>query len=252
MNRMESLLNKLERRLGTKILNLPAEFSKDTWADEVIANETLDTFSRFFPNAMPYMLNASTPRRNGWFLLDIDKMTPGVEIIGVSDINWETFFTDGLWQGNRYGMFDYMHYQYGVDDVAFMQGRADLVSMFNNQIMCEFREPNMVRVFNTVGADISIGIHNIPIMVLLKHAKNLMTIPQTMMEDFEQLAEADVAGYLYEGLKYFDNFETPYANFDLKISEWQDKYNQRADIVQKLDDAHVSAANKHQPIMFTV
>ena len=124
--------------------------------------------------------------------------------------------------------------------------------MFNNQIMCDFKEPNMVRIFNTVGADISIGIHNIPIMVLLKHAKNLMTIPQTMMETFEELAEADVAGFLYEGLKYYDGFETPYANFDLKLSEWQDKFNQRSDIVQKLDEAHVSAANKNQPIMFTV
>jgi hypothetical protein len=252
MNRMEKLLDKLERRLKPKVLVLPEELGKDAWANEVIANETLDTFSRFFPNAMPYMLNANTPKKNGYYILDTDRFAPGVEIIGVADINWDTFSTDGLWQGNQYGMFDYLNYQYSAEDVALMQGKADLTSLFNNQIMCDFKEPNMVRVYNTVGGDISIGIRNIPIMVLMKHAKNLMTIPQTMMETFEALAECDVAGFLYQNFKYFDNTETAYANLNLMVSEWQDKYNQRDDIVQKLDDAHVSAANKNMPMIITV
>ena len=43
-NKMNLLLNKIERRLGTKMLNLPDNLSKDVWAEEVISNETLDTF----------------------------------------------------------------------------------------------------------------------------------------------------------------------------------------------------------------
>ena len=45
MNKMSKLLDKIERRLGTKMLNLPEELSKDSWANEVIANETLDSSS---------------------------------------------------------------------------------------------------------------------------------------------------------------------------------------------------------------
>ena len=39
-NRMTALLNKIERRLGTRALNLPDYLTKDKWATEVIENET--------------------------------------------------------------------------------------------------------------------------------------------------------------------------------------------------------------------
>ena len=58
-NRMTALLDKLERRLGTRQLNLPDYLKKDKWATEVIENETLDTFSRYFPNAMRIYLDLS-------------------------------------------------------------------------------------------------------------------------------------------------------------------------------------------------
>ena len=48
-NEMTKLLNKIERRLGTSQMNLPDYLSKDVWARDVICNETLDTFSRYFP-----------------------------------------------------------------------------------------------------------------------------------------------------------------------------------------------------------
>ena len=36
MNRMNLLLSKIERRLGTKPLMLPEDINKDKWVDEVI------------------------------------------------------------------------------------------------------------------------------------------------------------------------------------------------------------------------
>ena len=40
MNRMEQLLNKIERRLGTRLLNLPKEIAKDTIVvvKDIVAN----------------------------------------------------------------------------------------------------------------------------------------------------------------------------------------------------------------------
>ena len=83
MNKMSKLLDKIERRLGTKMLNLPEELSKDSWANEVIANETLDTFSRYFPNEMRVVLDRSMRVGKGWYI--IDKVVPDdVEILGVA------------------------------------------------------------------------------------------------------------------------------------------------------------------------
>ena len=50
MNRMTDVVNKVERRLGTKPLGLPDDLKKDKWPDEVIIPDTLETFSRYFPH----------------------------------------------------------------------------------------------------------------------------------------------------------------------------------------------------------
>ena len=73
-----------------------------------------------------------------------------------------------------------------------------------------------------------------------------------MMETFENLAQADVARFLYEGLKYFDGLETVYANLDIKLSDLETEAGKRDDIVEKLDEAHVTAANKNQPLILCV
>lgn len=252
-NRMNALLNKIERRLGTKPLNLPEEYSKDKWATEVIACETLDTFSRFFPNSMHLVLDLSQRKRDGYYLMD-EYIPDGVEIIGVRDIDWSLFSRDSLrlQEAQGYGTYDFMTNNYGMDDIALLQMRADHMSLFNNQIFIDFKPPNMVKLSTVTGADVTVGMKSFPIEVFIKHAPNLMTIPPMMMETFEQLAEADVAKFLYENLKYYEGLETIYANMDLKLSDLNDKASKRDEIVEKLDEAHVSAANSKQPLMFTV
>lgn len=252
-NRMTDLLNKIERRLGTKQLNLPEYLKKDKWAKDVIENETLDTFSRYFPNSMKINLTAAHRNKQGYYLLD-EFIPDSVTIIGVRDIDWSIFSKDSIavQQATGYGMFDYMSSMYSLDDIALMQMRADTMSLFNNQIFVEYKPPNMVKLSTVTGADVGKAIPSFPVEVLIKHASNLMTIPPTMMEIFEELAEADVARFLYENLKYYDGIETVYANIDMKINDLEGKASKRDDIVQRLDESHVSAANTHQPLMFTV
>ena len=174
--------------------------------------------------------------------------------MGVRDIDWALFSRDSLrlQEAQGYGTYDFMTNNYGLDDIALLQMRADHMSMFNNQIFIDFKPPNMIKVSTVTGADITRGMKSYPIEILIKHAPNLMTIPSTMMEIFEELAEADVARFLYEELKYFDGLETVFANIDMKISDLESKASRREDIVQRLDEAHVSAANKNQPLMFTI
>ena len=72
------------------------------------------------------------------------------------------------------------------------------------------------------------------------------------METFEKLATADVASFLYEELKMFDQLETVYANVDLKLDSISSKAQEREQIVEQLEQNYVSAANRAQPIMLTI
>ena len=252
-NKMTALLDKIERRLGTKPLNLPDYLQKDKWAEEVIANETLDTFSRYFPNAVNIRLDKSMRTKDGYYLID-EPFGDNVEILGIRDINWQQFSqtTRRRHDAYGYGYYDFLANNYGMDDIALLQARADQMSLFNNNIFVDFEAPNRVRFVTVTGSDITMTMDNVPVTVLVKHALNLKTIPPTMMETFEKLAEADVARFLYENLKYYDGLETVHATIDLKMSDLENKASTRDDIVEKLDEAHVSAANKYQPLIFAV
>lgn len=252
-NKMTALLDKIERRLGTKPLNLPDYLQKDKWAEQVIANETLDTFSRYFPNAINIRLDKSMRTKDGYYLID-EPFGDNVEILGIRDINWQQFSqtTTRRHDAYGYGYYDFLANNYGMDDIALLQARADQMSLFNNNIFVDFEAPNRVRFVTVTGSDITMTMDNVPVTVLVKHALNLKTIPPTMMETFEKLAEADVARFLYENLKYYDGLETVHATIDLKMSDLENKAATRDDIVEKLDEAHVSAANKYQPLIFAV
>lgn len=252
-NKMTTLLDKIERRLGTKQLNLPDYLQKDKWAEQVIANETLDTFSRYFPNAINICLDKSMRAKDGYYIID-ELLGDNIELIGVRDIDWQRFSqtTNRMHNAYGYGYYDFLTNNYGMDDIALLQSRADQMSLFNNNIFVDYEPPNRIRIQTVTGCDITNGMTNIPITILVKHAPNLKTIPPTMMETFEKLAEADVARFLYENLKYYDGIETVHASIDLKLADLETKASTRDDIVEKLDEAHVSAANKYQPMIFCV
>lgn len=252
MNRMTDLVNKIERRLGTKPLNLPEDLKKDKWAENVIVPDTLVTFSRFFPYQITVMIDNSC-KKDGYYF--IDKFVPdGTEILGVKDLDWKNFARDSIriQQGVGYGIYDFLANNYGLDDIALLQLRADCTSLFNNGIYINFIPPNMIKLESVNGGDVSRGLVNFPINILIVHRDNLMTIAPTKMETFERLAIADVATFLFQYLKHFDGLETVFANVDLKLSYLETEANKRDDAVEYLRNNYVSAANDAQPIMFTI
>ena len=72
------------------------------------------------------------------------------------------------------------------------------------------------------------------------------------MEVFEELALADVATYLYEKLKMYDQMETAFTTSDLKLASLEQKASRRDDIIERLRNNYVSAANSAAPIFLTV
>ncbi len=251
VSKMTKLLNKIERRLGMQQINLPDYLSKEKWATEVIANETLDTFSRYFPRELPYVLGPENKRGDHW-LIDED-ICESVDIIGVRDIDWHAW--SAHYPGLLYGgvnSYDMMTSGIDFETIVDVQMMADHVSAFSNGIYLEFVPPNKIKLNIIISSSFLTNYQTIPINLFVKHADNLKTIPPTQMELFERLAISDVATFLYEQLKMYDNLETTYSNIDLKLSSLEEKSRDRQQIIEYLESNYVSAANHNQPVLLTI
>lgn len=251
MNRMTDLLNKIERRLGTRPLNLQEPMRKEDWV-EVIKSDTIPTFSRFFPHQIQIMVDGSRIK-NGFYYID-ESVTENYDIIGVKDLDFKLFARDSLriQQGVGYGVYDFLSNNYGLDDIMLLQLRADATSLFNNGIYIVFEPPNLIKLESVNGGNFTRGLEGWPLIIFVNHPANLMTISPMKMETFEQLATADVATYLFNILKHYRNLETVFANVDINIETIEEKANSRNDIVEKLENSYVSAANKNQPLIYCV
>ena len=249
-NRMSTLLNKIERRLGTKMLKLPDEINKDSWV-QVIEEDTIPTFSRYFPYGITTIID-HTCMKDGFYFLD--KYVPdGATILGVKDIDWQAYRCDPRF--DRYGInfatFDFISRDYSVDDVAFSQMGADFLSLFNLGIYIEFLPPNKIRLVSVNGSPVS-RFRDFPLRIYINHPINLMTISPTQMEVFEKLATSDVATMLYNTLKFYDDTDTVYMQLNLRLDIINEWHNKRDDIVRELDDAHTTTANEYQSLIMTV
>ena len=247
VNQMTKLLNKIERRLGMAVMPLPTELQKPQW-ETIIKEDTLPTYSRYFPYAMTVVID-NTCEKDGYFFID-KNLPAGTKIIGVKDIDWTAYKIDPRFGrfGVQFAQYDFISRDFGINDIAFGQTNADFMSLFNLQIYIEFEYPNKIRLTTVNGAPVS-KYKPFPLVIYVEHPANLMTISPTMMETFEQLAQADVATFLYQNLKYYDNQENVFTQLDLKLETLLEWANKRDDIVKILDDAHISASNEFESLI---
>ena len=255
-NDMTNLLNKIERRLGLMALtpHLPEKYNKGAWA-EVIKDQSLTTFSRYFPWKVPFRVTPDIPRRNGWYIIDEEKYfgQTGV-LLGVQDIDWSDFSNDNLSvaQVTGYGNYiDFYGSNFSFDDIMCSQMMADGMSLLNYGIYVEYRDPNMFRLTGLANMP-SVQMKNFTVSVLLKHPDSLHTIPPTKMESFEELAKADVAEFLSKNLRYWDQTDTVFASIDLKIGDIDNEAGKRDQLIDKFEQTFVSASNDSIPFIITV
>ena len=253
-NNIANLVDKIERRLGLIPLtpHLPDGLGKDAWA-ELIKDDTLLTYSRYMPRKFSFKITQETaPKKAGWYYIDEDYIG-NQPILGVGDIDWSKFGNRsiGLAQTFGYGVADAgIAQNFTLNDVMGMKLRADYASIFSNQVIPEFEPPNKVRLVATGNFDVNIGDFNI--ILYLKHLESLVSIPATAMEKFEQLAQADVANFLVNNLKYWDGLETPFSTLDLKMSYLENEAGKRDNVIDYLEQNYVSAANPAIPMIMTI
>ena len=251
INEMTKLLNKAERRLGLSVIKLPEQLAKDKWAD-IVREDTLPTYSRYFPYMHVTVIDVRYHDENGFFYIDRD-LPEGTKIIGVKDIDWSSYRADsGIIKNNiNYGTWDFAAAEYGAADIAMSQARTDYCSLFNLGIYIEEVPPNKIKLVSVNGSPVN-QYSNFPIAVFIEQPDNLLGISPTMMETFEKLAFSDIATFLYNNLKYYDGTDTVFATLDLKLDLLNEWANKRDDIVNQLDEAHVSTANANQTMIMCV
>lgn len=248
-NNMSALINKIERRLEILPLtpHLPEYLSKDKWAD-VIIEDSLDTFSRFYPKKITFNVNPQTaPMKDGWYYIDLD-LLGGQKVLGVGDIDWSSYSygLSSLGSQFTYGVPNFgISSMYNSDQIQMLSMQTDYASMFNNNIYPELEYPNKLRIVAIGNKIVDLG--NFNIVIYVKHPDHLCTIAPTKMETFEQLAMADVATFLFGNLKYWDGFETVMASLDLKLSKLEEEAGKRESVVEKLEQSYISAGNEAIP-----
>lgn len=246
-NKMTNLINKMEGRLGLRNVPKPDEYVKEKWAENIIIPDTLETFSRFFPKRIKYHVDQYTQYKDGWYYIDNSKLGPDVEVLGIQDIDWNSV-------GNRistgaYGTIDpwSMYNNFNPLSLGIAQVTADYTSLFNMGIYVETQDTNKFKLQSCIGQDMKGFFTEFDIYIIIKHSPSLVTISPTMMEKFEQLAEIDIARYLYNNLKYYDGLETTYATLNLHLDELSRIADKRDELIEELDNAHVSGDNPSQP-----
>ena len=258
-NSLTELLNKIERRLGLIPItpHLPESCNKNTWAD-IIMNDTIVTFSRFFPNRFKMVINSETCNKKMddqkvmWYYIK-DEILQGVKLLGIMDIDWmDTSSNNSSLGASSVGNYFYPSYACPIatfESVLALQGAADMNSLYNRGIYIDFQYPNRfcLRGIGNTNYD----LNSFTVILLVEHS-SLSTISPTKMETFEKLAMADIAGFLYENLKYYDGLDTAFVSIDLKLSELNDVASKRDQIVEELDNAHVSTSNDNTVYIWTV
>ena len=257
-NDMTALVNKIEKRLGLKPLtpHLPKEYNKEAWA-EVILEDTMVTFSRYFPNKVRFVVDESTciktveNEKTVYYIKE--ELLGGVKLLGVMDIDWQDTSSDNVSLGQTAGYGYYVPNYGGIEETlnTFLgyQTAADVSSLYNNNIFVDFIYPNKISISRAGNLDVN--LNRFVVNLLVEHS-TLSTISPTKMETFEALAQADIARFLHMNLRYFDNLETIFVNIDLKLSELDQEASKRENIIDDIKNSYVSAANDNIPYIMTV
>lgn len=251
-NSTTTLLNRIERRLGISQLNLPDYLQKDQWM-KVIEEESIVVFSRYFPDEKIYRISPSRDRidNEGYYIIDEDRLGKDIKILGVRDIDWESFsktynyYASGAYNYNTFGD------SFTLDVVGTAQMSADHNSLFQNGIFVDFKFPNRVKIVTVANIQVLKAL-DIPIILYTVHPSNLTTISPTQMRIFEDLCCSDIALWLYNELKYYDQLETVYSNIELKLDFLSNIADRREEIIDRLDEGHVTAANANIPYIMTI
>ena len=223
-----TLLRHIKSNLGSTVRPLPIT---DDEIMEIVIEESLPTFSKFYPYMYPVTINPNRDKiedrnRSSVYVMD----TNGMEILGVAKV----YRTDGATEDNRYPY-------YATNNIFDMAIANNYLSLTNVPETFQFYPPSLVELFPKNFSDTDF-------MVVTKcvHLPSLQTIPINLKDEFFQLADIDVRIALYPILKQYDQLNTPFGQIDLKINDLEDAKNERKEIIETFTSKFLKESNRRK------
>ncbi|MDD3172138.1 MAG: hypothetical protein PHF63_00465 [Herbinix sp.] len=230
------LLTSIKMSLGIYQIKLPFDNPDEALMD-VLRIKTLPIFSVYYPYNMRRFIKLAdlTPIDKSYersIYRVPEELVAGRRIITINNIEPRNRPMGGNYLDPNMG------YQSSelFGEIMMTQLNQDLTSLVTPPFTWEFREPNILILYNITAlygeAEFDFG---------LVHDENLSTIPMTLYEAFHELALLDIKEFLYNALKYYNELSTAYGTITLKIDDWSDAANQKSDLLSKWTDTfHLS------------
>lgn len=223
---INALLNRIKKRLGIFYFKLPIS---DKDLIDVITDDTLVTFSRYYPAYLSIPLDTSEenkiPNERYGYYINTDMLAEGVKILGIEDVTYDAQFFGGYMDPYANNVFDFMELQAGLNLSAIM----------NCPITWNFYNPNKI-VFDE---DIRGRTSKLFVTASITYSKSLANIPTSYEDEFFKLALIDIKIFLYNNLKHFDNIDTTFGQISLKIDEWNGADDERTTLVNNWDETFI-------------
>ena len=225
------VLKYIKRKLGASRRPLPMT---DEEIMDTVFEETLLTFSNYYPYMFPFIVQTDTAKVDGYEGVYFINVGDDMSIIGVSKI----FRTEARMNN--------IPRNYVADgSMMDMQLMTDIRSATQIPETFKFIAPNKVEVFPKYIRD-----SNFMLELKLVHPRHLATIPLNLREQFLKLAEYDVKIALYSIMKHDSNLNTAFGSIDLKLEDLENAEDKRDALLELWDTKYIKEPNRKKIFIY--
>lgn len=221
-----SLLSYLKASLGTIVRVCPIT---DDEIMRIVYNETLPTYSSFFPYYIRINVSPTTDSTDEQGIYRI-RTEPNISILGIAEVLREPLNASS---GSYFPPY------FDSTDIFTFQAAMDLHSMCTVPTTAKFYPPDRVEVFPK---------YNYMYDFLLKtrcvHPRHLQTIGETMFLQFKKLALYDVRNFIFETVHTLDGLNTAFGNIDLKLDRYQSAEDDRRNLLEEFEKRYLQDAHR--------
>jgi hypothetical protein len=224
------ILRFIEKRLGFKFHEIEIE------PDEIIENiqdETLVTFSKFFPYQQTVTITQQDKvegTSNSYYI------NTEFEILNVARLydNTTMYAGGGL-----------LPYTGNMIDPMSRQWTADALSINKNPMTYQFTHPNIITITPALYV-----MRDTKVLINCVHPKHFGTIPTNLQDEFLKLALYDTQDILYQIRHRFNNLQTTFGSIDLFIDDLQEAKDRRQELLDKWRANVSKQANRKKLYIF--
>lgn len=185
---------------------------------------TLPIFSQYFPCYRRYAFTPKdhpVPNTDNQFYLEIDEITENdLKIISIA----KAIPTSSVESNAAYDGYNTTSFR--IEDLILNMASTNVASQMRFSFRkCHFIAPNMILLKG----------YGVQILTLeLKIAfPSFTSIPDSVIEQFLDLATADISIYIYNKLKHYDNIPLPVGNIELKLDQLSNGVSMREEIINR-------------------